>query len=342
MSHRVVYVALQQFCETDDRPKRLLLEAGWDVRLNTMGRRLLREEMPAVLRDADAVLAGVEPYDAEVLAALPRLRCISRCGAGTDSVDLEAARRLGITVYTTAEEVVEPVAQMTVGMILALARNLPLHLDDVRKGLWKKRTGILLSEWTIGVVGFGRIGRRVEQCLRGFGPRVLVHDPRFTPSDLPDGVALRSLPVLLAEADLVSIHASRRQEEGALIGRQELAMMKPRSYLVSSARGFLVDEAALYDALCTGHLAGAAIDVFQVEPYTGPLARLPNVLCTPHVASLTTASRSAMERRCAESAVRHFTTERRPTATGVAGSSSAPALVRVMAGADRTDAGPRS
>ena len=306
MARPVVYIALQQFGEQDDRPLRLLGDAGCDIRQNTLGRRLRREDLREVLREADAVLAGVEPYDAELLAALPRLRCISRCGAGTDSIDLAAARDHGIAVYTTPEAVVEPVAQLTVAMILALARNLPSHLGEAREGRWTKRTGVLLSEWTIGLVGFGRIGRRVHECLRPFGPRVLVHDPALPEGELPPGVELRSLPSLLAQADLVSLHAARPAAEGALLGRREFQLMKPGSFLVNTARGFLVDEAALEAALRGGRLAGAALDVFQEEPYTGPLAALPTVLCTPHVASLTRPSRAAMELLAAQHILSHF------------------------------------
>ena len=128
MKTPVVYVALQQFCEADAAPRQRLLEAGFEVRQNTLGRRLRREEVPTLLAQADAGIAGVEPYDAEVLAALPKLRCISRCGVGTDSIDVDAAQRRGIAVYTTPDEVTEPVAQLTVAMILALARNFPQHL----------------------------------------------------------------------------------------------------------------------------------------------------------------------------------------------------------------------
>lgn len=300
---RTVYVALQQFCEADPKPRALLLEAGFEVRQNTLGRRLRREEMPAALREADAVLAGVEPYDGEILAALPQLRCISRCGAGTDSIDLGAARRLGIAVYTTPEEVVEPVAQMTIAMMLALARQFPQHLAGLRSGIWKKQSGSLLSEWTVGLVGFGQIGRAVERYLRPFGPRVLVADPAVGPDAVPQPAEWRELPSLLAEADLVSLHVSRPRDAGVLMGRQEFAVMKRGSRLVNTARGYLVDEAALFDELQSGHLAGAALDVFTDEPYTGRLTTLPQVLCTPHVASLTRASRAAMEWRCAQNVV---------------------------------------
>ena len=312
MNQKTVYVALQQFCETDTRPRRLLLDAGYEVHENRLGRRLQREEMYDVLRGADAVLAGVEPYDATLLVSLPRLRCISRCGVGTDNIDLEAARQRQIAVFRTEEEVAAPVAELAVAMMLALARNLPLHAHEVRQGAWKKRTGFLLSEWTIGVVGFGRIGRAVERILRAFGPRLLVADPAVTAAELPEGVGFASLSQLLAESDLVSVHADRRREDGSLIGARELAMMKPGAFLVNTARGHLVDEQALLAALEAGRLAGAALDVFETEPYAGPFATLPQVLCTPHVATLTRASRAAMELRAAQQIVEHGS--RQPTA----------------------------
>lgn len=296
----VVYIAVQQFCDDDQAPLEILRQAGLEVRRNTLGRRLRRDDMPTALREADAVIAGVEPYDAAVLASLPSLRCISRCGTGTDSIDLAAARRQGIAVYRTLEEVVAPVAELTVAMMLALARNVPRHMRDMGSGVWQKRTGVLLSEWTVGLIGFGRIGRAVERLLRAFGPRILIADPAVGPARVPAGVAVHSLDELLAASDLVSLHAERRREDGVLIGADQLARMKPGSYLVNTARGFLVDERALYGALTSGHLAGAALDVFEQEPPTGPLVQLPQVLCTPHVATLTRASRAAMERRCAQ------------------------------------------
>lgn len=307
MSQPQVYVALQQFGEHDERPRRLLEEAGFAVRYNTLGRRLRVEELAEQLRDTDAVLAGVELYDAVLLGSLPRLRCISRCGTGTDAIDLDAARRQGITIYTTLDEVIEPVAQLTVTMMLALARNLPLHLRDFGQGEWIKRSGFLLSEWTIGLIGFGRIGRAVERLLRPFAPTILVADPEVRVGETPVGVELRELTALLAEADCISLHANRPKAQGTLLGRPEFARMKPGSVLINTARGYLVDEAALYDVLTSGRLAGAALDVFETEPYHGPLAALPNVLCTPHVATLTRASRIAMELRCATYVVNHFT-----------------------------------
>ena len=301
-----VYVALSQFCETDDTPRRRLLEAGYSLRENRLGRRLKRDEMVSSIGDAAAVIAGVEPYDAATLAALPRLRCISRCGAGTDAIDLEAAKLRNVAVLTTSDEVAEPAAQLTVAMILALSRNLPRYNVDQREKTWRRYEGRLLSEWTIGVVGFGRIGRRVADYLSVFGSRILVCDPHISAGDMAPGTELCDFRTLLEQADLVSLHAARRPEEGPLMNASAFAVMKQRSYLVNTARGYLVDENALCDVLKSGKLAGAALDVYTTEPYDGPLLDFPQVLCTPHIATLTDASRRAMELRAAENVAAFF------------------------------------
>ncbi len=306
MSGETVFVALQQFCEGDDQPRRELLEAGFRLRQNDLGRRLRKEEMAGLLGEADAVLAGIEPYDAQLLSGLPRLRCISRCGVGTDNIDLDAAKRRGVAVLATPEEVVEPVAQLALAMILALARNFPLHWDDFRRGEWKKRTGHLLSEWVVGLVGFGRIAQRLARLLEPFGCRVLACDPNLSKERVPGEVRLTDLDSVLKGSDVVSLHASVPADQPPLLNCAELARMKQGSRLVNTARGRLVEGEALADALESGHLSGAALDVYEMEPYTGRLSRLPQVLCTPHVGTLTARSRAAMELRCARNVVEFF------------------------------------
>lgn len=306
MTQKTVYVTLSQFCETDDTPRRILKEAGFVVKENTTGRRIKREEIIFALQGADAVLAAVEPYDAEILSQLSQLQCISRCGIGTDAIDLEAAKKYKKEVLVTVDEIIEPVAQMTLGMIFALARNFPQHVNDFQKGEWKKHTGFLLSEWIVGLIGFGRIARALAGYLQPFGCKILVADPFLKPSDMPKNIMLCSLDTLLAQSDLVSLHASRSPKEGILMGEKEFAKMKKGSRLVNTARGYMVDEKALGEALQSGRLSGAALDVFEKEPYKGPLARYPNVLCAPHVGTLTRGSRAAMEFRCAQNVIDFF------------------------------------
>lgn len=304
MNGRSVYIALSQFCEGDDSPRRALLAAGCSIHENRLGRRLRSDEIVAAVGRADAIIAGVEPYNATVLEAFPQVRCISRCGVGVDAIDLDAAKQLGIAVLNTPDEVAEPVAQLTVGMMLALARNLPEYSVAIQEGNWKRYTGFLLSEWTIGLVGFGRIGRAVERCLRPFGTAVIVSDPGLRQQDLPAGIELLDLNVLLSRADLVSLHAARPPSEGPLLSTSQFEGMKPGSRIVNTARGYLIDEAALLRVLESGHLAGAALDVYETEPYSGPLMKFPQVLCTPHIGTLTNASRRAMELRAAANVIK--------------------------------------
>jgi D-3-phosphoglycerate dehydrogenase len=303
LSAEHVYVALSQFCEGDDSPRTALQRAGLSIDENRLGRRLLAAELVLAARSADAIIAGVESYDAATLQALPKLRCISRCGVGIDAIDLDAARRLGIAVLNTPDEVVEPVAEIAVGMMLALARNFPEYGVTFRQGSWKRHTGFLLSEWTIGLVGFGRIGRAVERCLRPFGPRVVVSDPGLRQEDLPAGIDLLDLDALLARADVVSLHAARPPSQGPLLTSRQFERMKRGGRIINTARGYLIDEGALVDALNSGHLAGAALDVYGVEPYAGPLSSLPQVLCTPHIGTFTHASRIAMELKAATNVI---------------------------------------
>ena len=298
-----VYIALAQFCERDDAPRKALLDAGFSVVENPLGRRLRTDELAAAVGDADAIVAGVEPYSAEVLEAFTRVRCISRCGVGVDSIDLDAAKRLGIAVLSTPDEVAEPVAQLTVGMMLALARHLHDQRATLRSGSWHRQTGFLLSEWTVGLVGFGRIGQAVEKCLRPFGAKVAVSDPAVQRQTLPPGIELLDLNALLARSDLVSLHVARPASEGPVISTAQLEKMKPGSRLVNTSRGYLVDEAALFNALQYGRIAAAALDVYETEPYSGPLTKLPQVLCTPHIGTLTHASRRAMELKAAANVV---------------------------------------
>ena len=302
MNSRHVFIALAQFCQDSEAPRQLLRREGFSFDENRSGRRLRSEELISAAQSASAIVAGIEPYDGATLRALPALKCISRCGVGVDSIDNDEARRLGISVRTTPDVVAEPVAQLTVAMILSLARRLPEASAAMREGHWDRNTGFLLSEWTVGIVGFGRIGQAVERCLRPFGPKVCVADPGLR-DPLPSGVTLVDMNSLLAQADVVSIHAARPRVEEPLVGAAEIQKMKRGARLVNTSRGYLVDEAALGEALKAGHLSGAALDVFETEPYSGPLLSFPQVLCTPHLGTLTRASRNAMELKAVENVI---------------------------------------
>jgi D-3-phosphoglycerate dehydrogenase len=298
-----VFVALSSFAEHDREPLRLLESSGLPFQIHRTGKRITAPELLQHAGGAAAIIAGVEPYDAGTLAGLPALRCISRCGIGVDSIDLDAARSRGIAVLNTPDQPAEAVAELGLAMMLALCRNLPRQIAHARRTEWRRLEAHLLGRCRVGLIGFGRIGRRIAELLRPFGSEIWVADPAVSP-DAGRHVTVAPLDRLLRECDIVSIHAARSPQAPLVVGATELASMKPGAMLVNLARGGMVDEGALYDALISGHLSGAGLDVYVDEPYQGPLGSLDNVVLTPHSATLTVETRSAMERECVTKALR--------------------------------------
>lgn len=251
-----------------------------------------RAGLLAAIADADAaILRSATAIDAELIAAAPRLKVIARAGVGVDNIDLDAATRHGIAVVNTPTGNTIAAAEHALAMLLALARRIPLADAALKSGRWVKReaTGRQLYRKTLGLVGLGKIGREVAQRARAFEMTVIAHDP-FVPDEriAELGVEPVALDELLARADVVSLHATLTDESRHMIGAAQLAAMKPGALLVNCARGGLVDEAALIAALRSGHLGGAALDVFEDEPQpNAELVGLPNVVATPHVAAST-------------------------------------------------------
>jgi phosphoglycerate dehydrogenase-like enzyme len=280
---------------------RRLAAAGHALRLAPARARRSPAELVELLDGVVAAIVSTDPFDAEVLAAAPRLRVIARVGVGTDSIDLEAAARHGVAVCTTPGANTETTADHTLALMLAALRRLPAHDRAVRAGGWERTGPALAGELegaTVGLVGYGAIGRAVRRRLAGFGARVLACDP----AGADDDVELVGLERLLRASDVVSLHAPLTGATRGLLDRERLALLRPHAVLVNTARGGLVDEDALADALARGALRAAALDVFAHEP-PGPRARLlalPNVLVTPHVAGLSERSVQEMTRRATD------------------------------------------
>lgn len=302
--NNLIYVALSSFAVDDRRPLDLLEASGHPFRIHSTGKRITPAELLRDGSDAAVILAGVEPYSSETLAQLPVLRCISRCGVGVDAIDLDAARQRGVTVANTPGIPTDAVAELALALFLTLGRNLHLQANLMRARRWERVTAHLLSGRTIGLIGLGHIGQRVAQLCIAFKARVLAYDPLAKAVAARDlGVSLVTKEQLLREADIVSLHASKSAAQSVLIGAAELAVMKRGAILVNLARGEMVDEAALVDALNSGQLSGAGLDVFGAEPYKGPLCDFEQVLLTPHSATNTIETRSTMELQCVENAL---------------------------------------
>ncbi len=300
-----VLVSSRSFGNVTPVGARLLQEAGFELR------RIAPEERPLTVEkmarigasvDPQVVICGAEPLTREVLQACPCLALVMKHGVGIDNIDLAAATRLKIAVANAPGTNTESVADLTVGLMLALLRRTYDAVDSTRAGGWERFIGRELGALTVGVVGTGRIGMAVIHRLQGFGSTVLAYDVvrnEALASQL--GFSYVDLDPLLEQADIVTLHVPLSDDTRELIGRRELGLMKDTACLVNLARGELVDEPALCDALREGRLAGAAVDVYAVEPpQSSALLTLDNVLATPHIAAYTQEAMERMDRACAE------------------------------------------
>ncbi|MGH8249555.1 MAG: phosphoglycerate dehydrogenase [Steroidobacteraceae bacterium] len=272
--------------------------AGYELALNPYGRRLTGPDVEALLTgDVVAMIAGVEPLTAKALKAAPALKVIVRCGAGLDSVDLDAARSLGISVLSTPDAPTLAVAELTVAHILSLTRRVAECDRSMRAGKWQQLTGSLISRQTIGIVGFGRIGRKVAQLLSAFEAKLLACDVADVGavSGSPGAPEVLPLAALLSRSDIVTLHVPYSATTHHLVDASAIAGMRRGALLVNVARGGLVDEQALLQALRSGQLGGAALDCFEQEPYAGQLLECENVQATAHMGSYSREARALME-----------------------------------------------
>ncbi len=252
------------------------------------------EDVVARLREADAGIIDVEPYGEPIFRRIKdRTKLLVRFGVGYDKVDLAAASRAGIAVARTTGANTGAVAELALTLILTCSRRLKLAQTRTESGIWVKDVGHETIGAAVGILGYGSIGRKLRQLLRGFGCRVLVCDHRLSAEEAErEEVERVSLEELFARADAVSIHIPFREENRRLVDEGILGLMKPTAVLVNTARGGIVDEDALYRALKAERIAGAGLDVYAREPLPvpSPLLALPNCVLTPHIASQTVES----------------------------------------------------
>lgn len=292
-----VLIGPSSFATDDPAPLERLRAAGVEVVPNPFGRRLSADELLQLLPGVTGLIAGLEPLTRAVLER-SELRVISRCGAGMSTVDVVAARELGIAVHSTPDAPTTAVAELTVAAMLTLLRHLVSMSVELHAGRWTRALGGHLEGRTVAVIGFGRIGRRVAQLLHAFGAHVVAVDPAVHAVEPP--AILAPLADALRAADIVTLHPSG---EGTILGAGEFAAMKKGSLVLNAGRGGLVDEEALCAALDAGQVAGAWLDTFREEPYSGPLSRYPQVLLTPHAGSFTAECRRRMEMEAVENLI---------------------------------------
>jgi len=270
-----------------------LHDAGISLEMNPHGRRLSEDEVAElVATDVIAILAGLEPLTDRVLSNAKSLRVIARCGTGLDSVDLQAASRLGIDVFNTPDAPTQAVAELTIAHMLNSLRHISTTDSNMRSGKWTPTMGSLLATKTVGLIGVGRIGSAVAKLAQAFGTRVIGFDPVVSSHN---SVELLSLDEVLNQADIVSLHVPINDQTHHIVNASAISRMKPGSIVVNVSRGGLIDESALHDALKSQHLSGAALDCFEDEPYSGPLLQIPGVHVTAHMGSYARETRDLME-----------------------------------------------
>ncbi len=306
-----VLIGTVPFGEFDPEPINLLRQANLDFALNPYGQRLSEDNLLSLIGETRTLVAGTEPITARVLDAAPHLQLISRVGVGLDNVDLAAARDRQISITYTPEAPAPAVADLALGLILSLLRGTHTANLLMHQGIWKRIHGKRISDVTLGVIGVGRIGKRVLRCLRALEPnRILAHDiePSDSESEFPD-VEWTTKKSVLRESDVVTLHLPLTRRTYDYISFAEMAAMPPGAMIVNTSRGQVINEKALIDNLAREHIGGAAIDVFDTEPYEGPLRDFPTCLLTSHMGSMSLDCRARMEVEATQEAIRYLRKE---------------------------------
>lgn len=303
---RKALITTVPFGDKDRSPIEQLEAADIDYLINPIGRKLKEDELAEMITDFDVLIAGTEPITHKVMAQAKCLKLISRVGVGLDSVDLLEAERRGIKVSYTPDAPAPAVAELTIGLMLCLLRSVHVANAQLHRGEWQRHFGQRISEVTIGIIGAGRIGGRVLRSLEALGTgRVLVNDTN------PDSDTDHELyfewvnkKTIYREADVISLHVPLNEQTKNMILREHLLMMKKDAVLINTSRGGIINEEDLATVMLQGHLSGAAIDVFEKEPYNGVLTQIERCLLTSHMGSMSIDCRTRMEVEATEEAIR--------------------------------------
>jgi len=305
-----LFISTSPFGVSDPTILEPLKHSGFSWSSNNSGRKLKPEELLEAAKNCKALVAGTENL-LPLIEINPHLKMIARVGIGLDGVPLHECRKRGIRVSWTPDAVTRAVAELTVGQMLSSSRFVRMLDAGIRKQQWSRPAGRGIRESIIGLIGFGRIGSSVARLLGSFSPeQILVRDIADKTSEIQalqqEGLNIRSagLEEILESSHIISLHVPLWKETRHMIGVHELEMMRQDAMLINTARGGIVDETALRDALEKGFIAGAAIDVFEKEPYSGPLSLMENCILTPHLGSCTLECRARMESESLNEALR--------------------------------------
>jgi len=304
-----VLITTVPFGDKNSLPLELMDNAGIEYIINPHNKKLTEDQLAELVTDFDVIIAGTEPITDKVMSRASNLKFISRVGIGLDSVDLIAAKKRGIKVSYTPDAPAPAVAELTLGMMLTLLRSVHVSNAQMHKGEWQRIFGRRLAEVTVGVIGVGRIGGRVLRRTKPFGtPKLLVNDImpdyKMNPELKLEWVTKEQI---YKEADIICLHLPLTKLTKNMVRKEQLLTMKKDAIIINPSRGGIINEQDLYDVMMDGHLSGAAIDVFEKEPYDGNLAKIDRCLLTAHMGSMSIDCRTRMEIEATEEAVRFLT-----------------------------------
>jgi len=298
-----ILITPKSFFRARNKAEEIFNQYELEIIENNTGKTLTKQQMMELCKDVDGIIVGIDPMDEEVLRSAQKLKAISKYGVGLDNIDLKVAEELGIIISRAEGANTRSVAELTIGLLFAISRSIPKTVTDVKVGKWDRTIGVELLEKTVGIIGLGAIGREVAKMSAGLGMKILAYDPYFNDEKIAKAmnVTMTDITEVLETADFVTLHLPLNKGTNKMINREALSKMKQTAYLINTARGELVDEDALYDALESGTIAGAAQDVFSQEPPTNDnkLLSLNNFILTPHIGAYT---KEATERMVVTSA----------------------------------------
>ncbi|WP_410512729.1 phosphoglycerate dehydrogenase [Paenibacillus sp. BR2-3] len=300
-------VALPRSFSRSEEAKELLMQAGFEIIWNSEGRPLKESELLEAIQGADALITGIDEVTGKVLeAGAPTLKIVAKYGVGYDNIDVAAADKLNIPVTITPGAPTRSVAELALSLMLSVARHIPQMNAGIKDGGWNRITGTELGGKVLGIIGLGAIGAEVVKRAAAFDMQIIAYDA-YPRQDLIDqyGVKYVTLPELYAQSDIITLHAPALPETIGMINKDSLSQMKKTAYLINTARGDLVVEEDLYEALSKGVIAGAGLDTFiQEPPLNLNIVGLPNVVTSPHVGSNTVEAGYRMARMAAEEVIR--------------------------------------
>jgi D-3-phosphoglycerate dehydrogenase / 2-oxoglutarate reductase len=305
-----VLITTIPFGERDREPIDILVRSGINFKINPLNKKLTENELIDMVDDFDVIIAGTEQITKKVMDRASNLKMISRVGIGLDSIDLLEAKKQGIAVSYTPDAPAPAVAELTIGLMLALLRSTQLSNMEIHNGKWHRYIGRRLSEVTIGIIGVGRIGTGVLHHLQGFGyPKILLNDttPNYDLKHSFRNIEWTDKETIFRKADIVTIHTPLTIQTNNMVKKEQLLSMKEDAIIINTARGGIINEQDLYDVMQSNHLTGAAIDVFDFEPYNGILLEIQRCILTAHMGSMSVDCRTRMEIEATEEAVRFLT-----------------------------------